>query len=83
MLPQALADGAVDFSLLNADPGFETWFDGVIRVERGGEVLFSVARGEDAREALDQDSIFWLGSISKTICSAALLHGGRGAARAG
>ena len=25
-------------------------------------------------EALDQDSIFWLGSISKTICSAAVLH---------
>ena len=74
-LPQPLAEGSVDFSPLTADPGFETWFDGVIRVERGGEVLFSVARGEDASgEALDQDSIFWLGSISKTICSAALLH---------
>ena len=43
VLPQPLADGAVDFSPLTTDPGFETWFDGVIRVERGGEVLFSVA----------------------------------------
>ena len=74
-LPQPLAEGSVDFSPLTADPGFETWFDGVIRVERGGEVLFSAARGADASgEALDQDSIFWLGSISKTICSAAVLH---------
>ncbi len=79
----AIADGSEDFSkvlesalapLLN-DPGFERWFEGVIRVERGDEVVFAVERGADVGgEAFGQDSIFWLGSISKTFCSTAVLQ---------
>jgi D-alanyl-D-alanine carboxypeptidase len=79
----AIADASEDFGValqrawapLLEDPGFERWFEGVIRVERGDEVLFSIERGVDVGGApLDQDSIFWVGSISKTFCSTAVLQ---------
>ena len=73
--PAGLAQGSFDFDHLLNDPGFLRWFSGAIRVEVEGEVVFSVSEGTDVGgEPLGQDSIFWLGSISKTLCSTAVLH---------
>jgi len=57
------------------DPGFERWFSGVIRVEQAGALVAEVARGNGrGGQPLDADSLFWLGSLSKTLCSAIVLQ---------
>jgi len=73
--PAGLEDGHYDSSALTEDPGFDAWFEGAIRVQRGEDIVFSIERGMDAGgKPLSQDSIFWVGSISKTFCSTAVLQ---------
>jgi D-alanyl-D-alanine carboxypeptidase len=68
-------DGTFDASPILDDPGLERWFSGVIRIERAGEVVFEYARGVDGAGApLDDESIFWVASISKTFVSTAILQ---------
>lgn len=73
--PVPLNSDQLDVGELTNDPGLARWFNGAIRIERNDRVLFSLESGTDASGApLSQDSIFWLGSISKTFCSTAVLH---------